>query len=129
MHIDQHSEVAIEPCGLEVDSTKVVDLVTNLIPCEYWNTIGLTNFLTSKNNLFTIHVNIRSLQKNIEDLLHLITEFKIPPNVICVTETRLKISSLLRIDLPNYNFIDEKTKTNAGGVGIYVRDDWNFTIN
>ena len=129
MHIDQHSDVAIGPCGLDVDSTEVVDLVTNLIPCEYWNTIGLTNFLTSKNDLFIIHVNIRSLQKNIEDLLHLITEFEIPPDVICVTETRLKISPSLRIDLPNYNFINEKTKTNAGGVGIYAIDDWNFTIN
>ena len=71
---------------------------------------------------------MRSWQKNIEDLLHLITEFEIPPDVI-VIETRLKISPSLRIDQPNYNFIDEKTKTNAGGVGIYVRDDWNFTIN
>ena len=64
-----------------------------------------------------------------EDLLHLKTEFEIPPDVICVTETGLKFSPSLRIDLPNYNFIDEKTKTKAGGVGIYVRDDWNFTIN
>ena len=69
------------------------------------------------------------MQKNIEDLLHLMTEFEIPPNVICVTETRLKISPSLKIDLTNYNFIDEKTETNAGGVGIYVRDDWNFTVN
>ena len=51
MRIDQNSDVAIGPCGLKVDNTEVVDLVTNLIPCEYWNTFGLTNFLTSKNDL------------------------------------------------------------------------------
>ena len=69
---------------------------------------GKQALLTSKNDLFIIHVNIRSLQKNIEDLLHLITEFEIPPDAICVTETGLKFSPSLKIGLPNYNFIDEK---------------------
>ena len=128
MEIDEHSDVRIGPCGFEVDSTEAVDFVTNSAPCEYWDTIRLINFVTSKNDLFLIHVNTRSLQKNMDDL-YLINEFEVTSDAICVTETRLKFSISLKIDLPNYNFIDEKIKTNSGGVGIYVRDNWIFTIN
>ena len=48
-------------------------------------------------------------KKNI-DLLLLITEFEIPPGVICVTETRLKFSPSLKIDLPNSILLMKKPK-------------------
>ena len=70
------------------------------------------------------------MQKNIHDLLYLISEFEKPPNVVIyVTKIRLKFSTSLKIHLLNYNFVDENTKSNAVGVRIYVIDDWNFTIN
>ena len=51
------------------------------------------------------------------------------PEVIAVTETKLNLKSdLLQTDLENYQFAHKDSTSNAGGVGLYVRNDLNFVI-
>ena len=38
----------------------------------------------------------------------------------CISETRLKAESIMKINLPGYTFIDAKISSNASGVGIYI---------
>ena len=56
--------------------------------CDYYDidSIPLPDSLTTK--LFALHINIRSVQKNFDNLCQLISEMNSPPNLISLTETR-----------------------------------------
>ena len=59
----------------------------------YYDHSSINNLLCSKNkfdHLFMIRFNIRSLQKNIDKLLHYLTDLNRKPNVLTVSETKLK---------------------------------------
>ena len=49
-----------------------------------------------------------------------LVELNFLPDVIRLTETRIRLHPLLNISLPNYTFFHTNSTTNAGGVGIYV---------
>ena len=60
------------------------------------------------------------MQKNFDNLYDFLVELKFLPDVICITETRIKLHPVLNISLPNYTFFHTDSTTNAGGVGINV---------
>ena len=76
--------------------------------------------------LFIIHINIRSLNKNFDNLLKFLTELGTHPNIICLTETRLKQNSLGNTQIPGYKFCHVDLGTNAGGVVIYIDEEIEF---
>ena len=79
--------------------------------------------------LSLIHVNIRSLVKNIGDLHQIICNLPAPPDIIAISETKLNIKSDLNlIALKNYNFIHKDSLSCAGGVGLYINKKFNFNI-
>ena len=49
-----------------------------------------------------------------------LVELKFLPDVICLTETRIKLYPLLNISPPNYTFFHTDSTTNTGDVAIYV---------
>ena len=49
------------------------------------------------------------------------------PNIIAITETRLAEDSHHNIRIPGYIFLGVNSKTSAGGVGIYISENINFT--
>ena len=74
-------------------------------------------------------MNIRSLQKNFDDFYHLLTELNTLPNLICLSETRLKDTSSLRLVNPaRYNIVTNNSKTNARGVAMYVSETLEFEM-
>ena len=79
-------------------------------------------------NFFFLHINIRSLQKNFDDLVNLISQFTVLPDIICITETRLKHNPLINISIPGYDFVKANTSSFAGGVGMYVSSKLNFEV-
>ena len=106
---------------------------TDIMPCNYYNTEdNLTDVSTPRNcsaALFLLHTNIRSLQKNLEnlnhDFLHTLTYL---PDIICFSETKFKDFPLVNIDLAGYEpLIHADSKTNAGGEGAFVSVDIMFT--
>ena len=105
----------------------------NAKPTKYYYYNELPNIFCNKNEELTIlHVNIRSLIKNINKLEQLLINMKETPDVICVTETRLK-SHHKKDDVP---YIDgyhpvtsdlrNDSKTAAGGVVIYIKDIYTY---
>lgn len=42
------------------------------------------------------------------------------PDVIAISETKLKENNLTNISIPGYEFLNTNSKTSAGGVGLYL---------
>ena len=103
------------------------DVFNHVKSCSYYDTPSLIPRLNS-NELFLLHINIRSLQKNFDDLVNLISQFTVIPDITCITETRLKNSPLINISIPGYDFVKANTSSFAGGVGMYVSSKLNFEV-
>ena len=69
-----------------------------------------------------LHLNIRSLAKNYDDLADFLSKFAIQPDVIASTETKIKDKPLVNIFIPGYTFFHVNSNSNAGGVGAYISD-------
>ena len=87
------------------------------------------NFLSkfeniSKNSFSVMHINIRSLKKNFEELKLLLFEMKFQFKIICVTETWCHIEDIKNFQLPNYTAIHQvrNSKNVGGGVCIYIHN-------
>ena len=48
-----------------------------------------------------------------------------PPDIIALSETRIKETSIIAT-LPGYNFINENSQMQAGGVGTYIKNNFNY---
>ena len=78
-----------------------------------------------------IHFNVRSLQKNIDKLSHYLTDLNRKPDVVAVSETKLKEDIIhSNIELDGYQFIHRNSHrpTSAGGVGIYVKSSISYNL-
>ena len=59
-----------------------------------------------------IHFNVRSLQKNIDKLSHYLTDLNRKPDVVAVSETKLKENMIhSNIELDGYQFIHRNSHT------------------
>jgi len=75
-----------------------------------------------------LHVNIRSLRKNFEDFYDLLLFLPHQPDIVCVSETRIKHNSLINISLPGYQFFHTDSNTYAGGVAMYASKNFQCDI-
>ena len=81
------------------------------------------------NRLNFLHVNTRSLIHNIDNLHQLLCKLPKEPDIIFVTETKLnKRSNINFTHLDNYTFINKDSFSNAGGVGLYLKNSLKFEI-
>ena len=107
-----------EQCDAIINS-----ILDNFKKCTY---ISPNSSMPNCNNSLTIlHFNIRSLNKNFDHLHEFLVSIRIRPDVICLTETRIKNDPLVNITIPQYKFYHVDSQTSAGGVAVYVSD--NFT--
>lgn len=67
-----------------------------------------------------IHCNIRSLKKNFNKLLELISSVNFPFHIICLSETFIYANQQSYFPIPNYVFLGECRPTRCGGTGAYV---------
>lgn len=68
------------------------------------------------------HVNIRSLRKNFEDLINLLSCINNKFDFVCLTETFIFHNEANLFNIPGYYFLDSPRASRGGGVGVYVRD-------
>ena len=110
------------------------DLMTfpnsNIRDCKYYTLLDLAEVMKSnkRNEIMVIHFNLRSLPKNkykIEDFLLQLPNL---PHIIAVTETKLNSSNLDQAEVDNYHFEHIDSALNAGGVGVYVRNDLKYLL-
>ena len=65
-----------------------------------------------------IHVNIRSLSKNFDNLLDILRDSNYSFNILCITETWCTDSTLKNssnLHLPNFDIISQERKTSKHG--------------
>ena len=60
----------------------------------------------------------------------MLSELYYPFTIIGLSETRLTNNkdSLINTDISGYTFISQRTNSSAGGVGLYVKQDLNYTL-
>ena len=73
-------------------------------------------------SLSLFHINACSLNKNFDDLQHLLSCTEKTFDIIAISETRTRknISSLNNLNLNKYSFEFTPTKTSAGGTLLYI---------
>ena len=55
-----------------------------------------------------------------DKLEEIVTPCSKPPDIIALSETRIEETSIIAT-LPGYNFINESSQTQAGGIGAYIK--------
>ena len=62
-----------------------------------------------------------------DEQANLLTQLKALPNVLAITETKLKPDQLYtNIDLKGYTFIHNDSEKHYGGVGFYIQKSLNY---
>ena len=99
------------------------------ISFENLNQEMLTKNNNTTNHLSFLHINTRSLIKNIDNLHKLICKLPSEPDVIFVTETKLNSTSNIDLaQLNNYTLSYKNAFSKAGGVGFYIKKNIDFNI-
>ena len=81
----------------------------------------------SKQGFSIFHCNIRSLEKN-KSLLHdILSTVKTMLDIIEISETKINENTSANLNIPGYAFVNINSKTQAGGVALYVSDDLEFS--
>ena len=102
-------------------------LASNFSNCQYYDFNLNQMSWFNDNNVILLHVNIRSLQKSFDSLREFIESLNYKPDIICITEARIKHQPLTNLNLTNYHFTNVSPSTNAGEVAAYISD--NFQLN
>ena len=92
----------------------------NIKACNYFDLKSKRPTFDPNRSLVLLHINIRSLHKNFDNLYDFLVEVNFLPDVVCLTETGIKLHPLLNISLPNYTFFHTDSTFNSAGVEIYV---------
>ena len=60
----------------------------------------------------------------------MLEELQFPLSIMGLSETKIKKDNicLLNTNLSGYNFVSQPTFSNAGGVGLYVRDNLKYIL-
>jgi hypothetical protein len=102
-----------------------IDPEANFLPsnsCKYYSDAALKDFNSSRiDNFSLLHVNVRSMAKNGQNLSNYLTVSESKFSVIALTETWLTDSNASLHDLPNYNHVCLlRNDRRGGGVSIHL---------
>ena len=96
------------------------------INSNYFDILDLQklNDTVSRKHFSLLHVNTRSLSKNFDQLLTVLSGSKINFDVIGISKTKQKtgMGFLVNVDINNYFMYTQPSKLASGGVAIYVND-------
>ena len=82
-------------------------LTSNFKACRYYETNANLPISLKTKKLFLMHINIRSVNKNFELMNHeLLNSLAMLPDLICLSETKLKNHPLTNVSLPGYSPLD-----------------------
>ena len=95
---------------------------------EYFD-ISSLNGAVGDQNLYLLHSNVRSIQKNVDELTNLLTQLKAIPDVLAIMETKPKPDQLhTNINLEGNTFIHTDSEIHSGGMGFYIKKSLNYKI-
>ena len=87
-----------------------------------------TEILHNNKSLSLFHINTCSLNKNSDDLQHLLSRTKKNFDIIAISETRItkQVSLLNNLNLNNYSFEFTLTESSAGGTLLYIANHLTY---
>ena len=79
-------------------------------------------------SLSLLHINACSLNKNFDDLQHLLSCIKTKFDIIAISKTRItrQVYLLNNLNLNNYSFEFTPTETSAGGTLLYIANHLSY---
>ena len=80
------------------------------------------------NEIMVIHFNLTSMPKNKHKIYNFLLQLLNLPHIIAITETKQKSSNLDQAELENYHFELMDSASNAGDVGVYVRNYLKYLL-
>ena len=84
--------------------------------------INSLNRTVSKQDLLIMHFNVRSIQKNFDQLLMILRELQKLPNIIALTEAKLSPNQIpTNTDLEGNEFVHCDSSSKSRGVGFYIK--------
>ena len=102
------------------------DLNSGLVDSKYCSQAE-ANFINKKCKFSLLCVNIRSLNANFDKLNELLTHY-ILPDIIAISETKLKLLQVYNAKLSGYHFYHKGTTTRWGGVGLFIKESLSISI-
>ena len=101
--------------------------------CKYFEIDEINQTLSKakscQRNLFVMHFNVRSLQKNFCKLSLYVSHLSTKPDVIAITETKLNdAKSNDGFKLTEYKFMHKNSSTKASEIAFYVKKEWSYTL-
>ena len=82
-------------CSRELCDNLLNSITTNIKICKYTDPTASSLKFDNNCSLILLHVSIRSLHKNFDSLYKFLVTISFSPNIICLTETRLKGEALI----------------------------------
>ena len=65
--------------------------------------------------------------KNVSLLHDILLTVETRPDIIAISETKINENYYANINLPGYNFMNTNSKSQAGGVGLYIANNIEFS--
>ena len=97
----------------------------NVQPCQYLNSSCLPIHCNNI-KLILLHLNMKSLEKNYDNLDAFLFDLLCKPHIISISKTKIKDKPLVSTSLPGYIFLHKNSVSNAVGVGVYISDLLQF---
>ena len=126
---DSFQEVIRNFQNMDFENAEIID---NVETCRYLELEDVKNISQPSVYFSLIHVNIVSLNKNIDKIRSLLYSMDNNPDIIGVSETRINDDNRLlsECELSGYDFIYDNSPTNGrpGGAGFFIKNDIDYTI-
>ena len=103
------------------------DLSKN-ITSKYVTPMEFSKMKKTPESLSVLHINIVSIQKNIDELRQLLKLLNFNFDVIGISETKItkNIDPIINIEISGYNFEYVSSEAKCGGVGIYIKKSLDY---
>ena len=82
----------------------------------------------STRNYLILHMNVRSLKKNINKIDELLGLISCSPEIMVISETKITKRNNNFVHIENYHFHSFDSSTNSGGIGIYLHTTLNYKL-
>ena len=113
------------PKNLKTLFTNLNDISSSAIDCKYYDIDDYNALKSNINSSLFLHLNISSLPFHIDELKPLINSLKYKPEVIGISESRLKTTqeSITDIGLEGYSIEHTPTEASNGGALLYINSN------
>ena len=106
------------------------DPEAEILSSKYFEPHELARLLKNKESISFFYLNISSLPFHLKEFSTLLSTYKLPFDLLGITESRLRINKLplTQVQLPDYNFESTPTESSKGGTAIYIRKTLNYKL-